>query len=72
MKVHLGILQSRQRYLKVNTYISVILYGCNYLYGIYYAFKKESKCSIVIRKEKNTKSDNGKIFALNNVVTWDL
>lgn len=47
------------------TYISAILfvYSCK----IYYAFKKASRCVVMI-KEKNTLSDNGEMCIHSNII----
>lgn len=49
------------------TYLLTILYNCNHLYKIYYAFKKKSGYIIVVKKEKDIISDNAKIHAYNKV-----
>lgn len=72
MKEYLGVLQSKLRYLIIKKYISAILFGYNYLYRIYYAFKKQSRYFVVIKKEKNAKSVNNKIYAKNNINILDL
>lgn len=40
-----------------------IIYICNHLYKIYYVFKKEYRCVVVIEKEKDAKGDKGEIYA---------
>lgn len=45
-------------YLVAKMYISAILSGHNYLYEIYYVFKKKSKDFVNIKKEKTTKAVN--------------
>ncbi len=44
-----------------------ILSVCNHLYKIYYAFTKESRCVIVVKKEKDAMCDKDEIYAYSNV-----
>ncbi len=44
-----------------------IISVCKHLCKIYYAFKKESKCVVVVENEKNVKGDKGEICAHSNV-----
>lgn len=45
----------------------VILFVCNHLYKIYYAFIKESRYIIVIKKEKNIIYNKDEIYVYSNV-----
>lgn len=63
MRVDLGVLRSGLGYFVVKTYISVILFGCNYLYRIYSVFKKGFRCFIVVKKDKDEKDANSEIYA---------
>lgn len=48
-------------------YISVILSVFNHLCRIYYTVKKEFKCVIVVKKEKDVISDKNKIYVYSNM-----
>ncbi len=45
----------------------VIISVCKYLCRIYYVFKKESKCVVVVEKEKDARVDKDEICAHKNV-----
>lgn len=49
-----------------------MLFNCNYLYKIYYTFKKKFKYIIIIKKEKNIISNNNKICSYNNISILDV
>ncbi len=40
---------------------------CKHLCRIYYAFKKESRCVVVLEKEKDVRDDKGEVCAHSNV-----
>ncbi len=40
---------------------------CKHLCRIYYAFKKESRCVVVLEKEKDARGDKGEVYAYSNV-----
>ncbi len=40
---------------------------CKHLRRIYYTFKKESRCLVVLEKEKDARGDKGEVYAHNNV-----
>ncbi len=60
MSIHLEVLWSGLDNVAI---ISVY----NHLYRIYYTFKKDSRCVVVIEKEKKVSGDKGKICVYSNV-----
>ncbi len=40
---------------------------CKHLCRIYYTFKKESRCVVVVEKEKYAKDDKNEIYTYSNV-----
>ncbi len=61
MSIYLGVLRPGKD-------ISVVIKSvCNYLCRIYYTFKKESRCMIVIKNEKGIRGNKAEICAHNNV-----
>ncbi len=61
MSIHLGVLRPGK-----DTSIAIKSI-CIYLCRIYYAFKKESRCVVVVEKEKDTRGDKGEVSAYSNV-----
>lgn len=61
MSIHLGIIFVGKKY------ISAILSIYNHLCRIYYAFKKETSCVIIVKKESDTMDDNSEIHTYSNV-----
>lgn len=53
-------------------YILPIVSSYNHLCKIYYAYKKKSKCTIVIKKKKNVIDDISKIYIYSNIGNLDI
>ncbi len=61
MSIYLGVLRPGK-----DTSIA-IKFICKHLCRICYAFKKESRCVIVVEKEKDARNDKGEVCAHINV-----
>ncbi len=61
MNIHLGVSRPGR-----NTSIAIKSI-CKHLYRIYYAFKKESRCVIVVEKKKDARDVKDKVYAYSNV-----
>ncbi len=61
MSIHLGVPRTAR-----DTSV-VIIFVCKYLCRIYYTFKEEFRCVVVIEKEKDVMDNKGEICAYSNV-----
>ncbi len=61
MSIHLGVPRPGR-----DTSIA-IKSVCKHVCKIYYTFKKEFSCVVVVEKEKDTRGDKGEICAYSNV-----
>ncbi len=61
MIIHLGVLQ-----LGKDTSVAIISV-CKHLCRIYYVFKNESRCMVVVEKEKDARIDKAEVCVYRNV-----
>ena len=70
-----GLLKKDHKVIQISIYLEVwpgwnnvaIFTICNHLFEIYYAFKKESRYIVVVKKEKDAIGDKNKICAYSNI-----